>query len=502
MNDARRVPVIVGVGQVNDRPEDPLRGLDSQGLMEAALRQADADAGGGWLGGVDSLAVVDQISFRQVGPLPGPLAERLGARPRFHEQTAEANGDSPVLLLHQAANRIAAGKAEVAAVVGGEALRTAARRAALAAGDAPFAHNAATTISVQAREEYRRRYGLLSPVDVYPLYENACRAAWGQTLEEAQRESGVLWADFSRVAAGNPGAWLREPLSVEDILTPSPANRPIAFPYWKRMVANSAVNQGAGFIVTSLARALERGIPEARLVYVGRGASAHEPEDFLAREGYSRSPSMAVALRRTLDLNGLTADALDCVELYSCFPCVPKMARRVMGWPLERPATVVGGLTFGGGPIANYMGHAVVRMVQRLREQGRHGLLFGNGGFATHNHALVLTREPPPPGALPQAFEHQAEADALRGPIPPFEEDYTGPGVIETYTVLYERDGSPRFGVIVGRGASDARFLAKVPPGDEEGLRFLCDGKVEPVGSAGRAVAGPGGDVLWLKGPG
>src|SRR3546814_6528947 len=57
-------PVIIGVGQINDRPDDPDRGLDSLGLMVAALKAADADAGGGLLTDLDSLAIVDQISFR------------------------------------------------------------------------------------------------------------------------------------------------------------------------------------------------------------------------------------------------------------------------------------------------------------------------------------------------------------------------------------------------------------------------------------------------------
>jgi len=35
-----------------------------------------------------------------------------------------ASGDSPILLLNEAANRIGAGEIEVAAIVGGEALRT------------------------------------------------------------------------------------------------------------------------------------------------------------------------------------------------------------------------------------------------------------------------------------------------------------------------------------------------------------------------------------------
>ncbi len=45
--DETRIPVIIGVGQVNDRPSDDADALDSRQLMEAAIRTADADAGGG-----------------------------------------------------------------------------------------------------------------------------------------------------------------------------------------------------------------------------------------------------------------------------------------------------------------------------------------------------------------------------------------------------------------------------------------------------------------------
>ena len=38
-------------------------------------------------------------------------------------------------------------------------------------------------------------------------------------------------------------------------------------------------------------------------------------------------------------------------------------------------------LVIGGGPIGNYMAHAVVEMVLKLRREGRLGLLFANGGF-------------------------------------------------------------------------------------------------------------------------
>jgi len=125
--------------------------------------------------------------------------------------------------------------------------------------------------------------------------------------------------------------------------------------------------------------------------------------------------------------------------------------------------------------------------------------LFGNGGVCTHNHAIVLSRAPLPAGTLPCDFDFQAEADAARGPIPAFVEDYVGPGRIETYTVLYERDGAVKFGVIVGRTPEGARFLAKVPATDEAAIGFLTDGAAEPVGSPGEAAMGADGDVFWRR---
>ena len=495
--DPERIPVIVGVGQVNDRPDDPALGLDSAGLMEAALRAAEQDAGGRWLADLDSLSVVDQISFRSLNPIAAGLAARIGSQPKHCEQTRVASGDSPILLLNEAANRIGAGEIVIAAVAGGEALRTAARRAAAAQGTDVAAQNATRAMSSRGKPSFRSRYGLVAPVDVYPLYENAGRAAYGQTLAEGQHETAEIWSRYSEIADANPGAWIHKPASVAEIVTATADNRPIAFPYTKFMVANSSVNQGAAFIVTSLAEARRRGVAEERIVYVGMGAAAHEPDDPLSRDRYDRSASMAVSIRRTLDLNRLAVTDLDLVELYSCFPCVPKMARRILDWPIDRPATVFGGLTFGGGPIGNYMSHAVVSMVHRLREGGRYGLLFANGGFATHNHSIIIGREPIAAAAFPQNFDFQAEADTGREAAPPVLESYEGPATIETFTVLYGRDAAPRWGVIVARTPDGARTLAKVPAADTAGIVFLSDGRAEPVGRAGTIAIDTDGDQIW-----
>ena len=78
MTDSERIPVIIGVGQINDRPEDPDNGLDPLGLMVEALKRAEADTGVTLLKKLDSIAVVDQISFRHLNPLDAKLAEALG----------------------------------------------------------------------------------------------------------------------------------------------------------------------------------------------------------------------------------------------------------------------------------------------------------------------------------------------------------------------------------------------------------------------------------------
>src|SRR5262245_29282632 len=260
--DASRIPVIIGAGQINDRPADDAAGLNSLELMQAALTRADEDAGGGWLARLDSLAVVAQLSFPELGDVSAPLAEALRTSPRHCEQTRYPMGDSPVALLNEAANRIASGELEIAAVVGGEGLRTAARRASAS-------RDAVRESAARAAKPLRQRYGIVAPTDVYPLYENACRAAWGQTLAEAQAESAEIWSLMSQAAAESPGAWLRQPRTPSDILAASPDNRPIAFPYTKLMVANASVNQGAGFIVASLAKARAAGVSQDRLIYVG-----------------------------------------------------------------------------------------------------------------------------------------------------------------------------------------------------------------------------------------
>ncbi|MGY2049666.1 acetyl-CoA acetyltransferase [Methylobacterium sp. JK268] len=504
MTDPARIPVIVGIGEVADRPDAPGRGPlgpEPATLMAEALRRADADAGGGFLGRLGSLDVINAVSW-PYADLPGRVADLIGHRPA-RLAYGPVGGETPVRFLHEAAQRIARGEGEAAALCSGEAEHSAAaaRRAGLAPErDAlpPWTMPDPAWTNPRVRDYLHPqalRHGLSQPVFVYPLYENACQAAWGQTPREGRAESAALWAAMARVAADNPSAWLRRPVTPEEIAEPSAGNRPIAWPYPKLMVANPVVNQGAAVIVASLAAARAAGLPEHRLIHVGPGAAAGEPRDWLSRDAFDHAPAQDAVLAGALGRAGLAPPDLAAIELYSCFPCVPKMARRSLGLPSGTVPTVAGGLTFFGAPLNGYMAHAACAMVRRLREApGAAGLLYGQGEFVTKHHALVLASRPLPACTAPASV--QEEADRRRGPVPPVAEGQAGLAMVETHTVLFDREGAPREGVVVLRQGG-ARLLARVPPADRDTLAVLTALDRSPVGRAGTLRTAPDGLAEW-----
>jgi acetyl-CoA C-acetyltransferase len=171
-SDPKRVAVVVGVGEINERPNAEDAGLDPAELMAPALMHADLDAGGGWMARIAPLLVVPQMSFRALDILES-VAGLTGLPPHHLKQAPIASGDTPVRLLHDAASRITTGKAEVCAIAGGEALLSAARRAARAGTSSMlFAGSQA------AAQPLRQRYGLVTLGVIYPLYENGPRADW------------------------------------------------------------------------------------------------------------------------------------------------------------------------------------------------------------------------------------------------------------------------------------------------------------------------------------
>jgi acetyl-CoA C-acetyltransferase len=493
-----RIPVIVGVGEIVDRPKEIAHGLEPLALLEEALRRAEADSGAKLLGEIGSLDVVSFLSWRYRDP-EKLLAQRLGVTPA-HCYYGPVGGESPIRYLHEAAQRIARGECAVAAVCGAEAQSTAtkAERAGVPLPWTPFAKDVEEPKRGAAfQKPLAVKLGVFRPITVYPLYESATSARWGQSPREALAESGSLWSTYSRVASENPNSWLKKRFSADDITTPTPENRLIAWPYTKLMVANPTVNMGGAVLLTSLAKARAAGVPEDKLVYLAGGASAEEPRDYLLRDQFYQSHPQNAVLHAVMDL--ADGKKFDAIELYSCFPCVPKMARRTLGLGPDVEPTVAGGLTFFGAPLNTYMTHAACAMVRKMRDGAKLGLLYGQGGFVTKHHALVLSRQAPSE-PLAQETSVQSEANRRRSPVPAFVTEATGTATVESFTAIYGRDNAVEHGVVMLRTPENSRALARVPAHDRSTLAHLLDMERSPVGSSGDVVQAQDGVLEWRAG--
>jgi acetyl-CoA C-acetyltransferase len=498
---------LVGAGQVLDRPDPdvPLRQRpEPTELMARALEAAADDCGLGGAGRrllekADSLRILRPLSWSYRDPAR-LVAERLGVEVGEHLQSA-IGGNGPVSLAGRSAAEIAAGALDVVLVAGADCIGT--RLAALRAGedlawttqpdDLPQAGAFGTDREpVTALEKARH---LDRPRNVFPLFENALRAAAGEGIEEHQSRVARLWSRLSEVAARNPHAWSRRAYTPEEIGTVSGDNRMIAFPYPKRMNANDRVDMGAAFILCSLAAARAAGVPDDHMVFPLASADVNDHWFLTDRLDLHSSPAIAAAAGAAFDAAGMGVDDVGLLDLYSCFPCAVQMAAAAIGIDLDdeaRPPTVTGGLGFAGGPGNNYATHAIATMAGRLRaEPGAVGLVTGLGWYAT-KHALGLWSSAP--GSRP--FRHvdpQEEVDRL----PRRGASDAGGGAaaltVETYTVVHGRDGEPEFGILAlldaeGRrswgNSDDVETLRALEAAEGCGRRARLgeDGRVEIVG--------------------
>ncbi|GAB3371333.1 acetyl-CoA acetyltransferase [Spongiibacter taiwanensis] len=501
MMNPETTPVIVAVGEITDKPADISQALEPVALMAKALEAANADAGGGLLKQIDSIDLVGLITWRYTNPV-GLLCEKLGIAPA-RQHNASMGGETPIRLIHDAALAIARGEQRVAAFVGGEAMNAMAkaRKQGVKLDWTPLASKEEAVRFANDRiaiSPVSKLIGVRDPSQMYPLYEMAAQKAWQESPAEGAQHSAQLWQKFAAVAANNPFAWLTGAPSADEIGTVSPSNRIISWPYPKLMVANPSVNQGAAIIVSSLAAARAAGVPEENLIYIHGGAAASEPDDYLLRDRYDRSAAQTAVLEKSLEFVGGDAKGFAKMELYSCFPIVPKLALRCLGIDINSSEpTVTGGLTFFGGPLNNYMSHATCAMVRALRAApGETGLLYGQGGFVSKHHSLIVSSKAPRE-PLAEGYSVQSVADAAYGEVPPLQDDYTGEAAIETYTIQYDRDGQPLQGVVVALGKQGQRCLCRVDPGDTASLALLLDESQSAVGRPGQVSIDADGRPNW-----
>ncbi len=448
-----RTPVIIGVGQYLHRADDLDAALEPAALMERATRAAIDDAGLDALASVDSVRVVGLLSWKYPDPAR-VVADRLGWSPRETAVTT-MGGNSPQSLVNATSKQILAGELDVVVLTGGEASRSRnkARKAGVDLDWTPLPDPAPTPVVLGSVLEMNMQAeidrGVYYPVQVYPMFETAIRAASGATPEEHLVRVSEMWARFSAVAADNPHAWIRDARSAEELRTPGPDNRMNGLPYPKTMNSNNDVDMGATVVMCSAEAAERLAVPRDRWVFPHSGADCHEHPFVSNRDTFARTPAIELGGRRALELAGVGIDDIAVIDLYSCFPSAVQLGARSLGldpYDAGRQLTRTGGLAFAGGPWNNYVMHAIATVVQDLRAQPEElGLVWANGGYATKHAFGVYGTQPPAEG-----FRHaypQDEIDALPRRELALPGEAAGPATIEAYTVMHDRDGAPELAI-------------------------------------------------------
>jgi acetyl-CoA C-acetyltransferase len=440
-------PVIVGIAQVEQRITDPLAGKEPVDMMVDAVRGAAVDAGNPhMLSEVQSVRVIRGV-WRYKQPA-GYVAEKIGV-PDAETVGTPFGGNMVQSVVNHTALEILAGDKDLVVITGAENGNSQAK-AARAGVELPVSETSGPynlmigeDKSMSGEPELAR--SIRQPIQLYPIFENAIRFARGESIEDHLRRISEMWAGFSKVAGTNPHAWLKDPVDAETIRTPSPSNRMISFPYPKLMNSNNSVDMGAALIMCSVEKARVLGIPEDKWVYPWAGTDAHDHFMVSDRDTLHSSPAIRIAGQRVLSLADLQMGDVDLLDVYSCFPSAVQVAVNELAIPESLPLTVTGGLTFGGGPLNNYVMHSIARMVELVRESpSKRGLITANGGYLTKHAFGVYSGEPPS-----RDFQHenvQKEVDATPSRVSLI--DFDGEVVIESYTVMYGPEGA-----VVGHAA-------------------------------------------------
>ncbi|KAF1840584.1 uncharacterized protein K460DRAFT_421519 [Cucurbitaria berberidis CBS 394.84] len=481
---AVETPVVIGVGDIKNRSTAIADAKEPATLILEAIQAAIEDASPPSTlelqSAIDSIDVVKTWTW-PYPDLPSLLAEKLGVEGGVKwKRYSEHGGDKPGKLFDEAARRIAKGELSACA---------AAKKLPPPEWTPPSeaVHSVFTPTGGDLGTNLGAIHQIGTPVHVYPLYENAFRAHQGQSLKENHEESAKLYADFAKVAEGNDYAWNSGKAGGEEVIAKvDKKNRMVCYPYPLLMNAFNTVNLASALILTSTSFAKSLGIPPSKWIYPLGGAGTKDSDEFWKRPNFYSSPSISRSIDASLQSSGVSKEDIDLFDIYSCFPIVPKIVAQHLGLPIlggSKKLTLLGGLTSFGGAGNNYSMHALTEMTRQLRAgKGKYGLVHCNGGVLSYQYVVVLSKEPRREGQYPE--ENLLPEQITDVPAPDLVFDAEGEAIVETYTVEFNRDGSPLRGHIIGRlKSNNKRFLAN--HGDESTLREMAGGAGEVVGKSG-----------------
>lgn len=384
--DVRGAAAIVGVAEE----------VSSTGVIDVALRDLEARVVTAALADAGlSLRDVDGLCTCTGGTLMHSveLAEYLGITPRFTDAT-QTGGASYGLYVEHAAAAIAAGAAETVVIVYASTPRAARKRGEKGLG----------VFATPERLEWETPFGVMLPISAYALAANRHMATYGTTAEQLAQ----IAVDTRRWASLNPRAYLRDPITVDDVL----ASGFIAEPLHK--LECCLVTDGAAAIVlTSAARARDLAKPPAFVLGAASSAShamISQMPDLTVTPGAVSGPAAFQTAR-------LDPGDIDVVELYDSFTITVLLALEDLGFcPKGEGGAFVGdgalapggrlpGQTTGGGLAYTHPGafgaFLLVEAARQLRGEcgerqvsnAKTAVAHGTGGVLSATSTVILGTE-------------------------------------------------------------------------------------------------------------
>ena len=384
----RNQVAIAGVGEseIGKVPHMSGLGLNAQAakraLEESGLKLSDIDG------------VLTCYNLTEPYPMLGTvLCEYLGIKPKYCAAMM-LGGASPAVVLRHAAETVASGRCKAVLVCGGENRATGLTR-----------DQAVQTIATIGHPYFESPYGPSMP-GFYALIAQRYMHEYGLTLEQL----AAVAVTTRRHAALHPGAQMKKPLTVADVM----ASKPVADPL--RMLDCCLISDAAGaFIVTR--PELAKDLKQKPIYLAGIGEyHTHEHVTFapsLTEFGARQSSEDAYAMA------GLKPSDVDLAQLYDCFTIVPVLELEEMGFCekgeggafYEAGHAAIGGKlpinTHGGMLSHAHAGAAgglfgIVESVRQLRGglgerqvQGAEvALVHNEGGILSSHCTAILTNSP------------------------------------------------------------------------------------------------------------
>ncbi|MBW2420623.1 MAG: hypothetical protein JRH19_18920 [Deltaproteobacteria bacterium] len=438
-------PVIVGVGFQQEKIEDPLASSEPYELMVSAVRNAAEDAGSAaLLPQLESVAVTQGMWQY---PNPGRLvAEALGC-PAAKSALSDL-GVLQLTLLSDLCRAIAAGEQSLGVVTGGEAkfreLRSQITQQPIANTEQPEdtpPPDLHLTSSDGFCSELEAQRGLMAPIQFFSVIESALRHHQGLGIEEHRDEVARLYSEFSDIAASNPHAWKRDPVSADAIRNPSAKNAMLAFPYTKRHSTQWNVNTAVAILVCSAGKARELGLKSTGWIYPLAAAESKHVVNLAQQRQLHSHPGTILSGERALALAGASVSDVTAANLYSCFPAAVRSFAGDLKLEEGCPLSVTGSMAFSGGPFNHASLDGVARMVEVLRAdeaagdaERRIGLVSNLSGIFGKQGCTVFSNLPSDEG---YRYEDITQIVAEKDLPIPLNGEYSGPARVVGYTVVF-----------------------------------------------------------------